>query len=890
MYNDSLRRILLVLLILCSTFFLSSSQGKNFSVNRTVPSWIIKVDPSGGKPKSKDIIDGYYLSLMEYQQHAELQEEYTHIIRQIVSDAGVQNASQISVTYDPSYQKLIFNKVIIWRDNKPYDQLNATKFKVLQNEKDLSKFIYSGTYDAYMLLDDIRKGDRIEYAFTLKGYNPIFGKKYASSIYTESSTSIGHSYMNLMVSKTRDLKFKSFNSANAARVSDKDGLKLYEWEGRLTKTYRSADYEPSWYNPFKYVQISEYQDWNEIVNWGLRVNSYEGLKTPLVDQKVKELMAKAKNDTAKYIVLATRFAQDEIRYMGIEMGQYSQRPNSPEKVFRQRYGDCKDKSLLLTYLLNKANVSAYMAYVDTYAGKKTDEFLPSPDLFNHVVVVVEYHNNKTWIDPTISYQRGTFDNIYFPNYGKALVLKPGVGSPEDVISIATGKLIANLNFTIADTTSNKETKLIINSTYTDNYADDIRSLIADEGDDGIEKSFLEYIKKYYPDIENEGNIKIKDNEETNTIDITESYVIKNMWQEDEKNTGLRYTYFYGDMIDHTLREIAIKNRTEPLALKYPVNIEQKVFINLPYVADISDESEVVETDNNYFEFNSFHKGNQIRLNYVYRTLTDHVDENGLKQYVKDTKKISDMLAYRINWGGDTATYNLNPYLIMLVILTMVVSAFYFIRIHQQQYEFDLDRINAARPIGGWLVMVAITLIISPFSLIASAFKSEIFNMTVWDAAEKLNTMQQFTVHGFFVVTAVGFAIQLTWVFLLLVLFFNRREVFPQQFIRYMIFYAALTIFDAAGGVFISAITHVTMPNGAELAKALIRIIVMGLWVAYFKKSERVRETFVFTYPDHLWKTAWMEQTNQLINKKQDTIHQSPVATDEDLKNNNNENV
>ena len=163
MYNDSLRRILLVLLILCSTFFLSSSQGKNFSVNRTAPSWIVKVDPSGGKPKSKDIIDGYYLSLMEYQQHAELQEEYKHIIRQIVSDAGVQNASQISVTYDPSYQKLIFNKVIIWRDNKPYDQLNATKFKVLQNEKDLSKFIYSGTYDAYMLLEDIRKGDRIEY-------------------------------------------------------------------------------------------------------------------------------------------------------------------------------------------------------------------------------------------------------------------------------------------------------------------------------------------------------------------------------------------------------------------------------------------------------------------------------------------------------------------------------------------------------------------------------------------------------------------------------------------------------------------------------------------------------------------------------------------------------
>ncbi len=57
--------------------------------------------------------------------------------------------------------------------------MKAGKFKVLQNEKDLSKFIYSGTYDAFLLLEDVRKGDRIEYAYTIKGDNPIFGRKYA---------------------------------------------------------------------------------------------------------------------------------------------------------------------------------------------------------------------------------------------------------------------------------------------------------------------------------------------------------------------------------------------------------------------------------------------------------------------------------------------------------------------------------------------------------------------------------------------------------------------------------------------------------------------------------------------------------------------------------------
>ena len=53
----------------------------------------------------------------------------------------------------------------------------------------------------------------------------------------------------------------------------------------------------------------------------------------------------------KYFRVAVNFVQNEIRYMGIETGKYSHKANSPEKVFKQRYGDCKDKSLLLASIL-----------------------------------------------------------------------------------------------------------------------------------------------------------------------------------------------------------------------------------------------------------------------------------------------------------------------------------------------------------------------------------------------------------------------------------------------------------------------------------------------------------------------------------------------------------
>ena len=688
-----IKRALLAITVLCCSYLSSIAQGKNFSISRTLPSWIVSVEAKGKEAKIKDVSDGYYAALLEQQHHIELQEDYIHVIRQIVSDAGVQNGSEISVTYDPSYQKLIFHKIIVWRNNHPEDRLNPSKFKVLQNEKDLSRFIYSGTFDAYLILDDIRKGDKIEFAYTVKGDNPIFGNKYTNDLYFENSSTVGQLYTNLIINKSRKLNFKSFNGQGASKVSDKNGFTIYEWENKQTKTYRNTDYEPSWYNPFKHTQVSEYNTWNDVVNWGLKTNTYQNLKTPLVDKKVQELFVKAKRDTAKYIELAIHFVQDEVRYMGIEMGEYSHRPNSPEKVIQQRYGDCKDKSLLLVLMMNKMGIPAYMAYIDTYSGKKLEEYIPSPTLFNHVVARIDYRQ-KIWIDPTISYQRGAFDSIYFPNYGKALVIKAGVKEPEPVVSIVTGKLVANLTFDVADTLSGKKTKLSIVGTYTDNYADNIRSLIADDGEDGVKKTFLEYITKYYADIESV-DFSIKDDEQSNTIEITESYEIDNIWLQDEEDKDPRkYAYFYGDLIDSELRDITAKSRKEPLALKYPVNVEQNISINLPDNWNFEEGSQKVETDNYYFEFNSFSRGKNLKLNYIYRSLKDHIDGKDIKKYVKDTKKVNDALSYGIYYGGggNTGDENgANPYLVTFAIFALVISSLLLIRNNRRDAKFIHQR-------------------------------------------------------------------------------------------------------------------------------------------------------------------------------------------------------
>jgi len=885
-YGISCLKVLLLIFFILAYKAPASAQGKNFSIGNT-PSWIVNIDAKGAKPKDKDISDGYFISVYENQNHAELHEEYTHLVREIVSDAGVQNGSQISVTYDPSFQKLIFHKILLWRNNKPSDQMKADKFKVLQNEKDLSKFIYSGTYDAFLLLEDVRKGDRIEYAYTIKGNNPIFGKKYASQNYFEYSSSFGEVYINLIFDKNRTINIKSFNGAIPPKLSSKDGFKMYEWRNTLTQTYRNADHEPAWYNPFKRAQLTEYKSWNEVVNWGLSVNDYPNLKSPLLDKKIKEFREQAGNDQKKYIEFATRFVQDEVRYMGIEMGIYSHRPNSPDRVLKQRYGDCKDKSLLLVHLLKAAGINAYMVYVDTYSAIKTNDYLPSPFIFNHVIVSIEHDKHKVWIDPTISYQRGRFNDFYTPDYGYVLVIKPGVNTLEKIVTHPNGKLVSDLTFNVADTSGIHKSTLLIKSIYTDNYADNIRSAIAESGTDGLEKDYLEYYAKYYADIELKAPMEITDNEKKNVVEITESYEIDNIWTRNEDNNH-QYVNFYGDLIGNELRKISAKKRLEPLALKHPVNIEQNISIYLPYTYEADDDVIKVKNANYSFELARKNSTNTASFNYKFRSLRSYMESDQLKAYIKDYKKVDENLSYYFRADTSQAgerPENTNPYALLAAILTAVISMLFFVKVYRQSNDFNIDEIAAARPIGGWLILLAIRIISGPFALIIKILTLNLFEKKFWNGLDGLG-VKAFIFKAAFAIDLVAYTLMLVFSILCALLFFNKRESFPAIYIRYTQLMIGLTLYTAIISILSSQHSNIYFNAGYQIGASILSFAISLICIWYLKKSVRVKETFVFTYPESEWTKALIRHYNKKLTEKKAPL----IINESEQTNDNNENI
>src|SRR5258706_261706 len=131
------------------------------------PEWvtITNVDYNN-KKLEEEAEEGYFDLGFEKQVSLTQHSRYYKKTIKILSDAGVQNSSEISIDFDPDYEQLIFHSIRIIRDGKSLNRLQLSKFKIIQQEKELRMHLYDGSLTALLVLDDVRKGDIVESSYT----------------------------------------------------------------------------------------------------------------------------------------------------------------------------------------------------------------------------------------------------------------------------------------------------------------------------------------------------------------------------------------------------------------------------------------------------------------------------------------------------------------------------------------------------------------------------------------------------------------------------------------------------------------------------------------------------------------------------------------------------
>ncbi len=92
-----------------------------------------------------------------------------------------------------------------------------------------------------------------------------------------------------------------------------------------------------------------------------------------------------------------------MRYTGLEFGEGTYRPRAADQVLATRYGDCKDKSNLLSVLLRKHGIKSRIALLDTVHAGYIDRTIPSPGRFDHAILQVDLDGERVFCDPSIQF-------------------------------------------------------------------------------------------------------------------------------------------------------------------------------------------------------------------------------------------------------------------------------------------------------------------------------------------------------------------------------------------------------------------------------------------------------------------------------------------------------
>lgn len=614
-------------------FFVSVSQAqRRFSIGKE-PAWITHQTIDYTKRNLEKDADNGSIDY-DYECQTSLTDKSVYVRRsyKILSEAGVQDNSQVTMEYDPSFERLIIHNIQIIRDGEVINKLEQDKIKTIQQETDLNRYIYNGTLQEVLILEDVRKNDIIEYSYTLQGFNPIFKNKYSDFYSTRFSVPYYNIYYKLIVPKGRTMQVKNSKTTIAPTTKTDAAATTYEWKIEDAEPLRLQDSYPGWLDPYPCVMISEYADWNEVSKWANAL--FPATKaTGKLSEKIEQIKKENQTPEAR-TAAALRFVQDDIRYMGLEMGIHSHLPASPDKVMARRFGDCKEKSYLLVTMLNSMGIEAEPVLINTDYTQAITNWLPSSGCFDHATVRVKLEDGYHWFDPTINYQRGKLSTISYPDYKTGLVVSDTTSSLTAINNNEKGDENVKETFTVADMTGKAKLKVV--TKYSGFYADNIRNYFNSNSLYDIQKTYQQFYQSYYSKLAID-SITFVD-EDSGTFTTNEYYSVDSFWEVNKDKLKQSVGPF---VINGILKKPKEKNRNIPFAITYPAKYHEEVEVILPEDWDLTPFHKDIKSAAFAFKSDCFVYDRRVLLVYDYEALKDHVTTEESPDYFAKLNEVKD---------------------------------------------------------------------------------------------------------------------------------------------------------------------------------------------------------------------------------------------------------
>jgi len=836
------------------------------AVKGPTPEWVVPVDPPAASEDQAYENGGTQYLLVDSQSHPASHTDFGHRAFRFLSVAGVEDSSTLTWSIDPDYQRLTLHQLVIHRDGETIDLLEDAVFRLNSAYQDDAARSYDNTVEARIILEDARVGDVLEYSYSVTGRNPTVTGRYSSSFDLNWTVPVERVARRIVWQGDRPLKWRAYNNAGDPAVVKRDGFTEYVWTREKTKPTHWEDNMPPYAYAQEWVMVSDWESWEEVSKWGADLYPLDAPLPPGLQELAGEL-SQLESQEAR-VVAAIRHLQDEYRYVSIVFGPHSYQPFDPAIIDRRRYGDCKDKSLLLCLLLRELGVEADPVLVDINDRETIVDRPPTPLAFDHVVTRFELDGETYWVDPTITLQGGGLGEFYFPAYGAGLPLRdPGVEPVTGIEAQAQDQSATHLveTFTVEDWAGGGE--LDVHTTYRGSAADSIRRMLASTSLRDLQRDYVEYYTDYYGALEPTAPLAYEDDREANVLTVTEAYAIEDLFVPDEDEPeGMEVRYFESDYVYENLPAAPVgADRQHPFWI-YHDNKRQTIRIHLPDDSDFDREEVIIENPWMKYEYRVTQDERLLEIDTHYRAPQGPVPVSEYDRFASDNERAENLTSYGIiadvtdetdievpemELDFETAEasdgYAPNWLLIgfTLVLLPLAIAPAVWLYLKRRPEPFDPPVPDAPAGISGWLILPAIGVVLRPFMLAFGLIElAPLYDANQWRLTTDPNSDQYIAGIEPLLLFEVAFNLFVVIASLLLLISFFQKKWFVRRL------YQGVLIFVAAGLTF-DNLFYLEIADGTNLGAdetilytEIFRTwLVSAIWIAYFQQSKRVRNTF-----------------------------------------------
>jgi lipoprotein NlpI/transglutaminase-like putative cysteine protease len=600
------------------------------------PAWVNEITPDAGAPVASAPVQ---VLLMDHQTRVEKtgSVRYWHAVRAVTSTAGLQSASQITVDFDPSYQRVVMHQLLIWRDGKRIDKLQRKAIKVLHRETNLERQMVDGRMTLSIVLDDLRVGDRIDWSASTIGDNPVFEGRFVDTEWTSASLGpMAQVYLRLLSPADRTIHHREPKDLVTVQETEDKGwhdlvirrnnVPQFHFDPTVPYADASADQ----------VEYSEFADWADVARWAQRLFANTGGGAALA-AKAAEIRAQAATPEER-LERALDFVQQDIRYFGTEVGANSHRPASADAVLHQRFGDCKDKAALLMNLLAELDIKATPALVSTYLRDTVGQRLPSPLNFDHAIAAVQQGDKLLWLDGTRNQQHGTPQSRESEGLGLALLART-----DETQLTAMPKAADQLRMATEDrfvfSPLKDEGHLTSTTTYYGSVAEGLRQGRAEVPAADFEKYVTAIQLRAYPGFVQEGPLQVEEVAGSNALRITLKLRTGDYWRLVEGRLMVGDWVLY-----HLVEALRLPDqnpRTQALRIGLPGRYTQRVEFVSDDALYASDSSSQFKETNPFFKLEIGYKStvHRAEINADLQMSAERVEAAQWTNYRDDLKKI-----------------------------------------------------------------------------------------------------------------------------------------------------------------------------------------------------------------------------------------------------------